>query len=539
MQRAAIFASATPVALETNGTVREARGLTSSMKITSSPLSSTWIANCVFIRPTTFSARASATTCSRSCVLDLRPTANTAAASTTNRRNARRLPRCAPSCRRSARCPVLSAITSTSTSTALSRKRSSSTGESFDTLAPLRACSARGRRRRARLPSRGRRARSSAAPPADSRSRARARALRRRLRAVRFGGCVRPSFSTSFWKRSRSSARSIESGDVPMIGTPLASSARASFSGVCPPYCTITPFGLLRVDDLEHVLERQRLEVQAVGRVVIGRHGFRIAVDHDRFVAVLAQRERGVHAAVVELDALPDAVRAAAEHDDLVARRSAAPRIRPRRSNTGRRWWWRTRPRRNPRACRPDARRTRGAGARTAFSSVPTSCARRASEKPLRLSAAHAPGIERVEAGGDDVGFDRDQFLDLVEEPRIDVRQREHVLDRQAGAERIGDVEHALGTGFLELAAQGDQVVLVRQVQAGRIEPVLAGFQPAQRLLQRFLEGAADRHHLADRFHLRGQARIGRREFLEREARDLGDDVVDRSARTMPASCRR
>src|SRR5207248_108658 len=47
--------------------------------------------------------------------------------------------------------------------------------------------------------------------------------------------------------------------------------------------------------------------------------GLRVAVDHDRLVAVLAQRERRVHAAVVELDALPDAVRSATEHDDLPA----------------------------------------------------------------------------------------------------------------------------------------------------------------------------------------------------------------------------
>ena len=87
-----------------------------------------------------------------------------------------------------------------------------------------------------------------------------------RCARVRFGGCLRPSFCTSCWKRSRSSAMSIESGEVPMIGTPAASSARDSLSGVWPPYCTITPFGLFLVDDLEHVLERQRLEVQAVRR---------------------------------------------------------------------------------------------------------------------------------------------------------------------------------------------------------------------------------------------------------------------------------
>src|SRR3989454_10007622 len=51
------------------------------------------------------------------------------------------------------------------------------------------------------------------------------------------------SLVRSCWKRSRSSAMSIDSALVPMIGTPAAASSRASFSGVCPPYCTITPQG--------------------------------------------------------------------------------------------------------------------------------------------------------------------------------------------------------------------------------------------------------------------------------------------------------
>ena len=58
--------------------------------------------------------------------------------------------------------------------------------------------------------------------------------------------------------------------------------------------------------------------------------------------------------------------------------------------------------------------------------------------------------------------------------------------------------------------------------------PVEAGLQRAQRLLQRFGEGAADRHRLADRLHRGGQHRLGAGELLEGEARDLGDDVVDR-----------
>jgi hypothetical protein len=69
------------------------------------------------------------------------------------------------------------------------------------------------------------------------------------------------------------------------------------------------PGGLFDVDDVLHVLERQRLEVEPVAGVVVGGDGLRVAVHHHRLVSGLAQSEAGVHAAVVELDALADAVR--------------------------------------------------------------------------------------------------------------------------------------------------------------------------------------------------------------------------------------
>ncbi len=53
MSLAATFASGVPVAFERYGTVRDARGFTSSTYTTSS-----LTANCVFIRPMTLSARA-------------------------------------------------------------------------------------------------------------------------------------------------------------------------------------------------------------------------------------------------------------------------------------------------------------------------------------------------------------------------------------------------------------------------------------------------------------------------------------------------
>ena len=49
----------------------------------------------------------------------------------------------------------------------------------------------------------------------------------------------------------------------------------------------------------------------------------------------------------------------------------------------------------------------------------------------------------------------------------------------------------------------------------------------APRLQERFAERAADAHRLADRLHLRAERRVGAGELLEREARELDDDVVE------------
>ena len=60
--------------------------------------------------------------------------------------------------------------------------------------------------------------------------------------------------------------------------------------------------------DREHILKSQRLEVEAIACVVVRRHGLWIAIDHYRFVAILAERKRCMAAAVIEFNALPDTV---------------------------------------------------------------------------------------------------------------------------------------------------------------------------------------------------------------------------------------
>src|ERR1041384_3436926 len=78
-------------------------------------------------------------------------------------------------------------------------------------------------------------------------------------------------------------------------------------------------FRLFDVDDVHHVFERERLEVQSIGSVVVSRDSFWITVDHDGLESGLVKRKRCVAAAVVKLDSLPDAVWTRTEDHDLAS----------------------------------------------------------------------------------------------------------------------------------------------------------------------------------------------------------------------------
>ena len=104
-----------------------------------------------------------------------------------------------------------------------------------------------------------------------------------------------------------------------MMGTPARFERQREIQRRLPAELDDDAVRLFDVVDIENLFERERLEVQAIAGVVVGRNGLRIAVDHDRLMIELLQREGGVAAAVVELDALADAVRAAAQDHDLLA----------------------------------------------------------------------------------------------------------------------------------------------------------------------------------------------------------------------------
>ena len=133
-------------------------------------------------------------------------------------------------------------------------------------------------------------------------------------------GAGSPASASTPPNAPRSSARWMAAGGVPTMGTPAASRRVRQTQRGLPAQlhddAGDRAGGLLGCDDLEDVLEGERLEVEPVGGVVVGGDGLGVAVDHHRLEPRVGQREAGVHAGVVELHPLPDAVRPAAEDDD-------------------------------------------------------------------------------------------------------------------------------------------------------------------------------------------------------------------------------
>ena len=237
ISRQATLASGTPTALDTNGTVRDARGLASITYSSSSPKTANWM----LIRPTTPSRSAIRAVASSTCGEHLR-------AERHRRDHAGRVAGVhaglldvlhdRPDPHRLAVAERVHVHLDRVLEEAVQEDRA---------VAGVAVGAASGSRPAPRAsnrsPSRGRRARSSGARAAGSRRRRRRSAPPPAWPPRPTGAPRRPSSSSSAPKLGRSSARWIESTGVPSSGTPASASPRASFSGVWPPNWTITPSG--------------------------------------------------------------------------------------------------------------------------------------------------------------------------------------------------------------------------------------------------------------------------------------------------------
>ena len=286
------------------------------------------------------------------------------------------------------------------------------------------------------------------------------------------------------------------------------------------------PVRLLQGHDLQHVLQGDRLEVESVRDVVIGTDRLRVAVDHDRLPARLPQCQRGMHAAVVELDALSDAIGPAAQDQRLLP--LAALRLiiflvgrvkigrgglELRRARIHLLVYWA-----NPQVLAPLAQRILGTTDQAGQARVgeapgfpPPQIARRQILKP-RLA---------------DDGLFLDELANLRDEPGVDIRQLRQPAIAPAQAHGVRQAANAfrrrVGQAVLQIGLQR-----VRRNAFGYclVQPGQPGFQRPQRLLKRFLEHPPAGHHFANRLHLGGQPWIGQWKFFEGEAGDLGHHVI-------------
>ena len=124
-----------------------------------------------------------------------------------------------------------------------------------------------------------------------------------------------------------------------------------------------------------------------------------------------------------------------------------------------------------------------------------------------------------------DRGFAVDDLGDVPQEPGIDAGALVEFIHVHAQPQGVGHGPQPSGVGDRQGLAQRGEPGL-RFAGRGR-EAGAVDLQRAQRLVQRLLERAADRHGLADRLHLRPEQVARLREFVEREARQLDDHVVD------------
>ena len=277
---------------------------------------------------------------------------------------------------------------------------------------------------------------------------------------------------------------------------------------------------ILGVLDIEDVFERKRFEVKPVAGVVIRRHGFGIAVDHDRLVAELLQRERRVTAAVIELDALADAVGSAAEDHHLGAVAGIRfallfiSRVHIRR----------------------EAFELGCAGIDTLEDGLEAS-----------LLALGADGVFVGAEGASDAlvgepvafrlrqlldgnaidGFllylslEIDELLDLLQEPGVDLGHVVNLFDRVAAGESEADVVEAIGR-------RGDQSLIDQIGIEFLLAEFLAGLETADGLRECVLECAADGHDFACTLHCTPNLFRYTWELLQIPAGHFHDQVIQR-----------
>jgi len=214
------------------------------------------------------------------------------------------------------------------------------------------------------------------------------------------------------------------------------------------------------------------------------------------------QREAGMAAAIIEFDALANAVGTAAQNDDLllIRRASLIALVSGNACLIGRIHIGRGGGEFG--GAGVDALEDRPDVELVAMRAYPALTGADQFGEPL-VGKAHG-----LEAAQIDVIFGQallanllfhlhDAF-DLADEPRIILAGGVYIIDGGAQPQSLRHFQNAVGAGSGERRADGILVIaLIDAVDPDLVQSGQTGFKSAQSLLQRFLEGAANGHHFA------------------------------------------
>ena len=128
--------------------------------------------------------------------------------------------------------------------------------------------------------------------------------------------------------------------------------------------------------------------------------------------------------------------------------------------------------------------------------------------------------------GAADLESDLLEQKHLVEEPRIDPRGLEELIDLGAAADRLLEIDQSMLGGRAQRLHEGGGLLGVGSPTVPMEDGALL-VERAHRLLEGLGERPADGHGLADRLHGGGQRRVRAAELLEGGTRNLDDDVVE------------
>ena len=287
------------------------------------------------------------------------------------------------------------------------------------------------------------------------------------------------------------------------------------------------PDGILGGHHIGQVLSGEGLEVQPVVGVVVGGDSLGVAVHHDRLVAGGAQRLARMDAAIVELDALSDAVGArTADHHPRLARGPDLVGVLIGGIVVGRGRF------ELGRAGVDGLEGGQHAGGDAGLTDHAWSGAPKVGELAVGEAEPLGPTPPETAERFGRLGLEHGPLLrypsHLVEEPAVHSRGGAESLDGESPTQQSLHLEDPLGGGNPRRGKQlGVAEAIARRLAPVGVEPETSLLQRSQALLERLAEGAAYGHDLSHRLH-GGSQHAGRAvELLEGPSGDLGDHVVE------------